>query len=154
LKGVGKSHKPQVERANVVGLRSPDVPSMLVETGFISNPGEESKLSDPKHRARPASAIVDGVRNHLRLQAPSGTRCAARQGPQGAPGTWYAARQGQLGGSRQHVVVRGEALSQIAARHGVPMASIRAANGLKGDMVKAGERLTIPVATQVAAAPD
>ncbi|HLS84114.1 MAG TPA: N-acetylmuramoyl-L-alanine amidase [Arenimonas sp.] len=140
LKGVGKAHKPQVERANFVVLRSPDVPSMLVETGFISNPGEESKLSDPKYRARLAAAIVDGVRNYFSLQAP--------------PGTWYAARQGQLGGSRQHVVVRGETLSQIAARHGVPMASIRAANGLKGDMVKAGERLTIPVATQVAAAPD
>src|SRR5690606_36849687 len=119
---------------------SPDVPSMLVETGFISNPGEESKLSDPMYRARLAAAIVDGVRNYFSLQAP--------------PGTWYAARQGQLGGSRQHVVVRGETLSQIAARHGVPMAGIRDANGLKGDMVKAGERLTIPVATQVAAAPD
>ncbi|KAA2285560.1 N-acetylmuramoyl-L-alanine amidase [Arenimonas fontis] len=140
LKGVGKAHKPQVERANFVVLRSPDVPSLLVETGFISNPGEESKLSDPKYRSRLAAAIVDGVRNYFSVQAP--------------PGTWYAARQGQLGGNRQHVVARGETLSQIAARHGVPMASIRAANGLRGDMVRAGERLTIPVPPQVAAAPD
>jgi N-acetylmuramoyl-L-alanine amidase len=140
LKGVGKAHKPQVERANFVVLRSPDVPSMLVETGFISNPNEESKLADPKYRQRLAAAIVDGVRNYFSVQAP--------------PGTWYAARQGQFGGSRQHVVARGETLSQIAARHGVPMASIRAANGLKGDMVKAGERLTIPVPVQVASAPE
>lgn len=140
LKGVGKAHKPNVERANFVVLRSPDVPSMLVETGFISNPGEEAKLSDPKYRERMATAIVDGVRSYFALQAP--------------PGTWYAARQGQLGGSRQHVVSRGETLSLIAARHGVPMATIRQANGLKGDMVRVGERLTIPVAAQVASAPE
>ena len=143
LKGVGKAHKPQIERANFVVLRSPDVPSMLVETGFISNPGEETKLSDPQYRARMATAILSGVRNYFANQAP--------------PGTWYAARQGTLGGSRQHVVARGETLSLIAARHGVPMASIRSANRLQGDTVRIGERLTIPLgggaAGSVAAAP-
>ena len=131
LKGVGKTHKHQIERANFVVLRSPDVPSMLVETGFITNPGEETKLSDPAYRKRMAGAIVQGVRNYFAVQAP--------------PGTWYAARQGTLGGSRQHVVSRGETLSLIAQRHGVPMNSIRAANKLKGDTVKVGERLTIPM---------
>lgn len=140
LKGVGKAHKPQIERANFVVLRSPDVPSMLVETGFISNPGEEARLSDPAYRSRMASAIVGGVRNYFANQAP--------------PGTWYAARQGTLGGSRQHVVSRGETLSLIAARHGVPMNSIRAANRLKGDTVKVGERLTIPMAGAMAGLPE
>ncbi|HEY9144412.1 MAG TPA: N-acetylmuramoyl-L-alanine amidase [Arenimonas sp.] len=133
LKGMGKTHKKQIERANFVVLRSPDVPSMLVETGFITNPGEETRLSDPAYRGRMASAIVSGVRNYFANQAP--------------PGTWYAARQGTLGGSRQHVVSRGETLSLIAQRHGVPMNSIRAANRLQGDTVKIGERLTIPVAS-------
>jgi N-acetylmuramoyl-L-alanine amidase len=132
LKGMGKTHKHQIERANFVVLRSPDVPSMLVETGFITNPGEETRLSDPAYRKRMAGAIVQGVRNYFSVQAP--------------PGTWYAARQGTFGGSRQHVVSRGETLSLIAQRHGVPMNSIRAANGLKGDTVKVGERLTIPLA--------
>ncbi|MBW8313100.1 MAG: N-acetylmuramoyl-L-alanine amidase [Rhizobium sp.] len=140
LKGVGKAHKPQIERANFVVLRSPDVPSMLVETGFISNPGEEARLSDPAYRSRMTSAIVGGVRNYFANQAP--------------PGTWYAARQGTLGGSRQHVVSRGETLSLIAARHGVPMNSIRAANRLKGDTVKVGERLTIPMAGAMAGLPE
>ena len=45
LKNVGKAHKPQVERANFVVLRSPDVPSMLIETGFITNPAEEKRLA-------------------------------------------------------------------------------------------------------------
>lgn len=132
LKQVGKAHKPQIERANFVVLRSPDVPSMLVETGFISNPGEEAKLSDPAYRGRMAAAIVSGVRSYFADQAP--------------PGTWYAAHQGQFAGNRQHVVSQGETLSQIAARHGVPMASIRQANRLQGDTVRIGERLTIPVA--------
>lgn len=132
LKGVGKTHKHQIERANFVVLRSPDVPSMLVETGFISNPGEETKLSDPAYRKRMAGAIVSGVRNYFAVQAP--------------PGTWYAARQGTLGGSRQHLVSRGETLTLIAQRHGVPVNSIRAANKLKDDTVRVGERLTIPLA--------
>ncbi len=132
LKGVGKTHKHQIERANFVVLRSPDVPSMLVETGFITNPGEEARLSDPAYRKRMAGAIVTGVRNYFSVQAP--------------PGTWYAARQGTLGGSRQHLVSRGETLTLIAQRHGVPVNSIRAANKLKDDTVRVGERLTIPLA--------
>ncbi len=141
LKQVGKAHKPQIERANFVVLRSPDVPSMLVEAGFISNPGEEAKLSDPAYRSRMAAAIVSGVRGYFANQAP--------------PGTWYAAHQGQFGGSRQHVVSRGETLSLIAARHGVPMNTIRTANKLKGDTVRIGERLTIPMAaTTVASLPE
>lgn len=140
LKGVGKTHKKQIERANFVVLRSPDVPSMLVETGFITNPGEETRLSDPAYRQRMASAIVSGVRNYFAHQAP--------------PGTWYAARQGTLAGSRQHVVSRGETLSLIAQRHGVPMNSIRSANKLQGDTVKVGERLTIPLGGALAALPE
>ncbi len=140
LKQVGKAHKPQIERANFVVLRSPDVPSMLVETGFISNPGEEAKLSDPAHRGRMAAAIASGVRSYFSDQAP--------------PGTWYAARQGQFGGSRQHVVSRGETLTLIAARHGVAVGSIRSANKLQGDTVRIGDRLTIPFAATLAAAPE
>ena len=140
LKQVGKAHKPQIERANFVVLRSPDVPSMLVETGFISNPSEEAKLSDPAYRGRMAAAIVSGVRSYFSDQAP--------------PGTWYAARQGQFGGSRQHVVARGETLSLIAMRHGVAVSSIRSANSLQGDTVRVGDRLTIPVPATLASAPE
>jgi len=76
LKSVGKAHKPSVERANFVVLRSPDVPSMLVETGFITNPGEEKRLDDPDYRARLADAIADGVHKYFTDQPP--------------PGSWYA----------------------------------------------------------------
>ena len=85
LKDVGKAHKQGIERANFVVLRSPDVPSMLVETGFITNPGEEQRLNNPNYRNRLASAITGGVRRYFTEQAP--------------PGTWYAARRGESGSS-------------------------------------------------------
>ena len=130
MKRLGKTHKPHVERANFVVLRSPDVPSMLVETAFISNPGEEKKLNDPAHRTRLAAAIVEGVRDYFSVQPP--------------PGTWLASNAAPR--ARQHVVSRGETLSLIAQRHGITLASLRSANTIKGDVVRVGDRLTIPLA--------
>jgi N-acetylmuramoyl-L-alanine amidase len=132
LKRVGKTHKPQVERANFVVLRSPDVPSMLVETAFISNPEEERKLGDPKYRRALAEAILDGVRDYFYSQPP--------------PGTWIASN-GTPRRPSEHVVKRGETLSAIAVRHGVSLAQLRGANpALKGDVVKVGDKLRIPQA--------
>ncbi len=95
LKRLGKTHKPHVERANFVVLRSPDVPSMLVETAFISNPDEERKLNDPRHQTQLARAILDGVNAYFTRQPPPGTLYAARAeaalnptaaaGPDGSP---------------------------------------------------------------------
>ncbi|MFT3806612.1 N-acetylmuramoyl-L-alanine amidase [Arenimonas sp.] len=138
LKKVGKAHKPGIERANFVVLRSPDVPSMLVETGFITNPGEEKKLDDPEYRQRLAAAIKQGVRQYFSDQPP--------------PGTYYAAHSELRPTSREHVVGNGETLSLIAAQHGVALDSLRQANGLKGDSLRVGERLTIPLI--VAGAPE
>ena len=78
LKRLGKTHKPHVERANFVVLRAPDVPSMLVETAFITNPDEERRLRDPAHQKRLASAILDGVNTYFTRQPPPGTLYAAR----------------------------------------------------------------------------
>ena len=78
LKDIGKTHKSQVERANFVVLRSPDVPSMLVETAFISNPDEERKLRDPAYQSKLATAIVNGVTSYFSRQPPPGTLYAAR----------------------------------------------------------------------------
>lgn len=78
LKQIGKTHKHHVERANFVVLRSPDVPSMLVETAFISNPDEERKLRDPDYQEKLARAIVNGVTSYFSRQPPPGTLYAAR----------------------------------------------------------------------------
>lgn len=128
LKRVGKAHKPAVERANFVVLRSPDVPSMLVEAAFISNPGEERKLNDSNYRERLSTAVFDGIRDYFSLQPP--------------PGTWVAANVSAR--AREHVVARGETLSGIAVRHGVSLSSLRSVNRRSGDVVRVGERLQIP----------
>jgi N-acetylmuramoyl-L-alanine amidase len=149
LKSVGKAHKHDVERANFVVLRSPDVPSMLVETGFITNPDEERKLDDPAYRRRLADAIVGGVRGYFTRQP--------------VPGTWFAARDADdaarapapvlAANATTYVVGRGETLTTIAARHGIGVDSLRAANRRHGDRVRAGERLTIPATQMVAGNP-
>jgi len=89
LKRLGRTHKGEVERANFVVLRSPDVPSMLVETAFISNPDEERRLNDPTHQTQLARAILDGVTAYFTRQPPPGTLYAARAdagGSAGVPG--------------------------------------------------------------------
>ena len=78
LKRLGKTHKNHIERANFVVLRSPDVPSMLVETAFISNPAEERRLNDPGHQSQLARAILNGVTSYFTRQPPPGTLYAAR----------------------------------------------------------------------------
>ncbi len=126
LTSVGKAHKRYVERANFVVLRSPDMPSMLIETGFISNPEEEKNLNNAQYRGRLADAILDGVRNHFNASPP--------------PGTWIA----QHASPKRHIVMRGETLSDIASRHSVSIARIRQVNGLSNDMVRTGAVLKIP----------
>lgn len=126
---VGPTHKNHVERANFIVLRSPDVPSILVETAFISNPAEERRLNDPAERTKLASAILDGVRNYFRTTPP--------------PGTWFALEENRAKASR-HVVSRGESLSLIAARHGTSVAALRSVNKLTRDQVHVGEVLEIP----------
>lgn len=61
VKKIGKLHKPRVEQANFAVLRAPDIPSVLVETAFISNPDEEKRLNDPKYQDDLADALVRGI---------------------------------------------------------------------------------------------
>jgi N-acetylmuramoyl-L-alanine amidase len=77
LDRIGEVRKPRVQQAGFVVLKSPDVPSMLVETAFISNRDDERKLSTPTHRARLANAIFDGIEQYFQGNAPDGTRLAA-----------------------------------------------------------------------------
>lgn len=128
LKAMGKTHKRYVERANFYVLRSPDVPSMLVETAFISNSDEEKKLNDPTHRNKLAAAILAGVREYFYSSPP--------------PGTWIAANSAARG--RSHIVASGETLSEIAARHQVTISALRRENNLRTDMVRVGVVLRIP----------
>ncbi|MBP6750408.1 MAG: N-acetylmuramoyl-L-alanine amidase [Xanthomonadaceae bacterium] len=78
LKGVGYNHKPHIERANFSVLRTSDMPAMLVETAFISNPDEEKRLTDPAYQRNLARAVLAGVDTYFQRQPPPGTLYAAR----------------------------------------------------------------------------
>ncbi|HZH44949.1 MAG TPA: N-acetylmuramoyl-L-alanine amidase [Lysobacter sp.] len=78
LARVGRNHKPRIERANFAVLRTSDMPAMLVETAFISNPDEERLLSDAAHQRRLAAAVLDGINGYFTRQPPPGTLFAAR----------------------------------------------------------------------------
>lgn len=127
LARIGNVHKSEVQRANFVVLRSPDVPSVLVETGFITNPSEEQRLHDSDHRRKLAAAVVVGVRDYFANTPP--------------PGTLFASNPQR---PSQHVVARGESLSLIAGRHQVSVDELRRVNRLAGDNIVVGAVLNLP----------
>ena len=79
LDKTGEVRKPRVQQAGFIVLMSPDIPSMLVETAFISNREDERKLLQPAHRSKLANAIFAGIEQYFQVNAPEGTRLAANR---------------------------------------------------------------------------
>lgn len=123
---VGRRHRKRVESANFVVLRSPDVPSVLVEVGFISNPQDEQNLNTARHRDQVAQAIAQGVHRHFTKTAPQGS--------------WYASHRA----SQEYVVQNGDTLGIIAQRHQVSLNDLRQTNNINGDLIRPGAVLVIP----------
>jgi N-acetylmuramoyl-L-alanine amidase len=74
---IAELHKDSVQKAGFIVLKSPDIPSILVETAFISNPSEEQNLLSTRYQSKVANAIFKGVRNYFRQSAPVDNRIAA-----------------------------------------------------------------------------
>lgn len=125
LSKLGKARE-RIESAGFAVLKSPDVPSILVETAFISNPVEEKKLLSPSHQQKLAQAILRGVKRYLVHNAPNNMRYAVNPG------------------NDKHTVRNGETLSGIAIRYQVSLDLLRTVNKLKTDRIRAGEELIIP----------
>jgi N-acetylmuramoyl-L-alanine amidase len=121
LKRVGYVHKKQVESAAFVVLKSPDIPSVLVETAFISNPDEERKLRSTSHQNKLARAMLTGIRNYF-LRNP-------------LPGSNMP---------QQHIVSSGDTLSTIANRYQVSLAQLKTNNKLTSSKLRVGDVLMIP----------
>jgi len=122
LRKVGKVHKRSVQSAPFAVLKSPDIPSILIETGFISNPTEEKKLANSKYRKKMSNAIFHGIKGYFRDFAPEGTLISLRK----------------------HIIERGETLSTIAQQYRVSPNMLKKYNSLKGDFVRAGQTIIIP----------
>ncbi len=128
MDSVAKLHKRGVEQAGFVVLKSPDIPSILVETGFISNPAEAQQLSSSAYQKKIARAIHAGIRDWFLNHPPAGTLVA-----------WQRQQNGQ-----QYTIARGDTLSAIAQRFNVSEADLRNRNGISGEKILVGQKLLIP----------
>lgn len=167
MQSVGSLHKRRPEHASLGVLRSPDIPSLLVETGFISNSTEERLLGSSAYQEKIARAIHSGLRNYFLahpLQAdpkvenrPLDVAAAVNSSTPDvstpAPIVSSAgAGRSVSGKTRIHVVKRAETLSGIADSYGTSMAALRDLNKLKKDGVWVGQRLKVPTGKTAAVA--
>lgn len=125
LKKVTKMHKKVPQHGNFGVLKASDYPSILVETGFISNHQEERNLNSKTHQIKLAKAIVSGIKNYFYERPPMGS---------------YLAKVAV----KKHRVSKGESLSVLAQRYNVSIGKIKSANNLKNNRVKIGQTLKIP----------
>jgi N-acetylmuramoyl-L-alanine amidase len=135
LKSMGRMtrlHKKGVEQAGFVVLKSPDIPSILVETGFISNPSEAKRLKTRKYQKQMASAIFKGVNKHFTATPPQGSLLAYQQYNRAASSP------------KKYKIQRGDTLSGIAKNHQVTLSQLKRENRLQTDTVKVGQVLRIP----------
>lgn len=129
LKEMGKVtrlHKSKPVHASLAVLKSPDIPSVLVETGFISNPTEERLLFQRSHQDKLATALTKAIVQYFEANPPEGTLFAQRKS------------------AKKHKVVKGDSLSAIASRYGSSTSAIMKANKLKSTGLRIGQVLVIP----------
>ena len=131
LKNLGRVnhlHKRDVEQAGFLVLKSPDMPSMLIEAGFISNPQEEKRLKDLAYQRKLAQQIANAIKDYFIENPPPNTTLSANRSHS----------------STAYTIRRGDTLSEIARRKGVDIGELRKINGLNNDVIRVGQRLRIP----------
>ena len=122
-------HNSRVEQARFMVLKSPDIPSILVETGFISNPREERNLTSPAYQTRLSQAIFQGMKGYFWENPPRGSHIEA------------------MVAHKLHIVREGDTLLAIAARYHVSVNALQKANHMRGvTRIKPGLKLVIPAA--------
>jgi len=125
LTRVGRVHKKKVQQAGFAVLKTPNIPALLLETAFISNPREERKLRSHAHQGKLAKAILRGVNDYFARKAP--------------PGTWLSQAD------RTYTIRSGDTLAEISQRFHTPVSHIRSRNALHDDKLQIGQELVIPV---------
>ena len=175
LAAIGRVRKTNVQYANFAVLKSPDIPSILVETAYISNPSEEKKLKDPKHQEKIAKALYQGVKAYFKNNPPANSLFAQqrenkapkllREPPKPQvltasakkPATVQSKKPVVLASANtvsnaqksiqliSHVIKRGETLSGVSIRYNVKLQALKSINNLKRDTVRVGQVLKVPI---------
>jgi len=143
---LGRLHSDRVEQAGFAVLKSPDIPSILVETGFITNPAEEKKLRSSSYQNKIANAIYKAI-NEYYLQTPyySNARYASPSvNGAGAQNASKAKRKSSV-----HVVKAGDSLSKISAKYNVTIRAIKRLNKLQRDTVYLGQKIKLPSSAKI-----
>mgnify|MGYP003572776200 FL=1 len=125
IKHVNRVHKKQVQQAGFAVLKAPNIPSVLLEAAFISNPREEKNLKSSAHQKKVANAVSKGVANYFARKAP--------------PGTWLSAS------AAEYKVRSGDTLDSIAKKYKTSIENLRARNAMYTSSLNAGQVLKIPV---------
>ena len=125
LTRVGRVHKKKVQQAGFAVLKAPNIPAILLETAFISNPKEERKLRSPAHQVKLSKAILRGVNDYFIRKAP--------------PGTWLSENR------KTYKIKSGDTLGSIAARFDTSISRIRSRNSIHTDRLQVGQTIYIPV---------
>ena len=125
MKKVTRLHKKSPERLSLAVLKSADIPSVLIETGFISNPQEEKRLNNSAHQQKLAKAIFTAVNHYFEQHPPQGSLLAAMS-------------------LKKHKVSPGESLSVVAQRYNVSVSQLKSFNNLSSNVVRIGQTLKIP----------
>ncbi len=125
LNKVGRVHKKKVQQAGFAVLKAPNIPAILLETAFISNPKEERNLRTPSHQLKMAKAILRGANDYFARNAP--------------PGTWLSQN------GKNYIIKRGDTLALISQRFKTPVNHIKSRNSLHSDQLKVGQTIIIPV---------
>ncbi|MCH2455130.1 MAG: N-acetylmuramoyl-L-alanine amidase [Idiomarina sp.] len=125
MSAVTKMHKTKPQAASLAVLKSPDKPSLLVETGFISNPDEERLLTSNAHQQKMARALYNGIRRYFVSNPIDNT---------------YLANQNSF----TYTVKSGDSLSVLAERYNTTVRAIKTENNLRSNVLKIGQKITIP----------
>ena len=122
---VAHLHKKEPQAASLGVLKAPDIPSILVEVGFISNPQEERQLKSSSHQTQLARSLFAALKRHFENSPPADSLFAQNR-------------------ARQHKVSAGESLSLLAQRYNVSIDELRSLNQLSSDSIRIGQTLRIP----------
>lgn len=130
LDGITTIRRDKVQQASLQVLNSPDIPSILIETGYLTNPDEARKLNTPGFQERMAAAMAQGIMNYFYDAPPEGSLVAWQKANGAVPGNY--------------TVSRGDSLSVIAQRFGVSLSELKAINNLSSNTIHIGQVLNIP----------